>query len=211
MENEEISKYIPLVRSISKKFYNVEEEDLIQAGIVGLINAYKHYDKGLKTKFLSFAYPYIFGEMYNLSIKSKSLKINKDTLKLVKLIEKAKAYLTQSLGKEPTINDISSYLKINEEIISDAIMSIQVIISLDYDDNEGIYNSIKMVSNKDELIDLKTNLQRLSKEERNIILYRYFKDMTQSETAKILNISQVKVSRYEQKSLKKLKKVMVYE
>ena len=58
----------PLIKSIAKNFYNVEQEDLIQAGQIGLINAYKHYDKNSNTKFSTFAYSYIFGEMYNLSL-----------------------------------------------------------------------------------------------------------------------------------------------
>ena len=212
MDSKLINSSIPLIRSIAKSFYNVEQEDLIQAGILGLINAYKHYDNKSSAKFSSFAYSYIFGEMYNLSIKSKSLKYNKELLKLIKLIDKSKIYLTQLLNKDPSIKDISNYLNINEDIIENAITSMQATVSLDKafkEDNS--YSIIKYIQDKDTLIDLKDSLSKLSNEERNIILYRYFKDMTQTEIAKKLNISQVKVSRYEKKSLKRLKKVMVYE
>ena len=209
MNNEVINSSIPLVRSIAKNFYNVEQEDLIQAGLLGLINAYKHYKKNSNTKFSTFAYSYIFGEMYNLSIKNNPLKYNKEALKVVKLIDKAKVYLTQSLNKEPSISDISKYLNIDENIIENIIISMQATVSLDKDNS--LYNSINYIQDKDTLIDLKNNLSTLSKEERSILLYRYYKDMTQNEIAKKLDMSQVSVSRYEQKTLKKLKKIMVYE
>lgn len=212
MDSNLINSLIPLVQSIAKGFYNVEHEDLIQAGILGIINAYKHYDSKSSTKFSTFAYPYIYGEMYNLSIKSKSLKYNKDTLNLIKLIDKAKIYLAQSLSREPTVSDIAQYLNIDETTISNAIVAVQNMVSLDSGDYEdSLYNVIKYIQDKDTLIDIKKYLNNLTREERNILLYRYFKDMTQGEVAKKLNISQVSVSRYEQKSLKKLKKIMVYE
>ena len=210
MENELLESMQALIYQISNQFYNVEKEDLIQAGKMGLINAYKHYDKNSNTKFSSFAYTYIYGEMYNLSINSKSIKANRDTLKLVKLIEKTKNYLTQTLNKVPSISEIASYLEMDEQVLVNAYLYTNTLLSIDKEDN-NICDLIKEEKDNDLIIDLKDNIKKLSKEEQDIIKYRYFNDLTQSETAKKLGLSQVKVSREESKSLKLLKKVMTYE
>jgi len=210
MDNKLLESMQSLIYQIASKFYNVEKEDLIQAGIVGLVNAYKHYDKTSNAKFSTFAYSYIYGEMYNLSINSKSLKTNRETLKLIKLIEKTKNYLTQSLNKTPTLKEIADYLKMDEQIIVSAYLYTNTILSIDKED-DNICDLYSEEQDNDLIIDLKDNIKNLSSEEQDIIKYRYFNDLTQSETAKKMGISQVKVSRYENKSLKLLKKVMSYE
>ncbi|MBR1416520.1 MAG: sigma-70 family RNA polymerase sigma factor [Bacilli bacterium] len=210
MNKEMLESFEPLIRAIASKFYNIEYDDLLQAGRIGLINAYQHYDKNSNTKFSSFAYTYIFGEMYNLALTSKSIKTNKDTLKLSKLIEKTKIYLTQLLGKSPSIEEISSYLEIDESTIYNTINASLNILSLDRDSEEenNLYDILSKEEDNDTKLDIESSLQELTDKEQNIIMYRYYNDLTQQETAKIMGISQVSVSRYEQKSLKKLKNVM---
>lgn len=191
-----------LIKTIAKNFYNVEQEDLIQAGRIGLINAYKNYDKKSNTKFSTYAYSYIYGEMYNLSIKSNFLKINKDNLKLVRLINKTYNYLSQSLNKIPTLQDISNYLNIDINLISNVYNS--TLTTLDIDDNDKTYTS----SDNDLRIDLNNSINTLNKDEQNIIRFRYYNNMTQSEVAQIMNKSQVSISRQEKKTLKKLKQLI---
>lgn len=213
MNNTILEQCEPLIISIANKFYGIDKEDLIQAGKVGLINAYNHYDKKGNTKFSTFAYTYIYGEMYNLLINNKAIKTNRDTLKLVKLIDKAKTYLTQTLGKEVTLKEISNYLEIDESILENTLLSTESILSLDKenDSDDTLYNTYKYEDNNDIKLDIENGINNLDSLEQDIIKCRYFKDLTQSETAKVLGMSQVKVSRYEQKSLKKLKKIMIYE
>ena len=83
-----IEEYKPLILSIAKKFNNIEKEDLFQAGALGLKKAFDNYDETSATKFSTYAYKYIYGEMYNLIYKNSDLKITKDTLKLYKSIIK---------------------------------------------------------------------------------------------------------------------------
>ena len=213
MDDLLIKDFEVLIKSISNKFFGIEKEDLLQAGKVGLINAYKHYDKNSKTKFSTYAYTYIYGEMYNLLLNNKLIKTNKDTLKLVKVIEKTKDYLEQKYEKEASLLDIANYLKIDISLIESALITSNKILSLDNEiqNNNNLYNLCKYSENNDMKIDINDSINSLEKEEQEIIKYRYFNDLTQNETAKLLGISQVKVSRYEQKSLKKLKKVMMYE
>ena len=202
---ELINRCMPLIKSIANNFYNVDKEDLIQAGQIGLINAYNHYKSNTNTKFSSFAYSYIFGEMYNLSLISKSIKTNKENLKLMKLINKTINYLSQSLNKTPSIKDIANYLNIDENIINNVYNSSLKILNIDDNNYKDLY--YKTYDN-DLRIDLDNSINSLSEEEKEIIKYRYYNDLTQSEVAKIMNRSQVSISRTEKKSLIKLRQLI---
>ena len=213
MDDLLIKDFEPLIKSISSKFYGIDKEDLMQAGKVGLINAYNHYDKDSNTKFSTYAYTYIYGEMYNLLLNDKAIKTNKDIIKLVKLIDKTKNYLEQKYEREISLDEIAKYLEMDVTLLENALLTTNTILSLDKEneENDNLYNMYKYDDNNDTLLDIKDSINNLDECEQDIIKCRYFNDLTQSETAKILGLSQVKVSRYEQKSLKKLKKIMMYE
>ena len=72
-----INENVGLIYMIAKKFYNVPKEDLFQAGVLGLLKAYQNYDESYGAKFTSFAYTYIYGEMYTLA-NNRQIKINKE-------------------------------------------------------------------------------------------------------------------------------------
>lgn len=204
-----------LIYSITNYFKNYNsKEDLYQAGCLGLINAYKRYNPNMECKFTTYAYPYILGEMRKLVREDKGIKINREITKLNLKIEKAYVLLSQKLMKEPSISEIANFLEIPEFYVSDAILSLNKIKSIDEPINsEGreftLQDVIGKEDNIDDLILLKDVLSSLSKEEKDIINNRYIKDYTQSETSKIIGISQVQVSRKEQKVLQKLKQKMV--
>ena len=96
-----------LVRKTARRFYNVESEDLYQAGRLGLIKAYNNYNDP-EVVFSEYAKKYVFGEMYELSVKSRNIKLNKYYLKVYKLVNLAASTLTQELGKSPTLQEINS-------------------------------------------------------------------------------------------------------
>jgi len=156
----------------------------------------------------TYAYNYIFGEMYDLSNNLRNIKLNKNILKLYKKIEQTKYLLAQKLNRLPSLQEISLFLEIDELTIYQVYSCTSSIMSLDTQtqDERPLYETIS--SPLDNIntnnIDLQDSLKTLSKEEQDIINYRYFKDYTQSETARILGMSQVKVSRYEKKSLNKM-------
>ena len=203
-----------LIYSIANYFKNYQaKEDLYQAGCLGLITAYKKYDPNMNCKFTTYAYPYILGEMRRLVREDKGLKISREITKLNLKIEKAYVLLTQKLMKEPSIEEISRFLEIPEFYVSEAILSLNKIKSIDEPVNdEGrdftLQDVIGKSENIDELIMLKELLQGLNSEEKAIIDNRYMKDYTQSETSKLVGMSQVQVSRKEQKVLQKLKQKM---
>lgn len=209
------NKYIDLIienekfiYKIASKFYNVDSDDLYQCGVIGLIKAVKNFKDNNKTKFSTYAYDYIFGEMYNYVTKRKNIKINKESLKLYKKICNVKDYLNQKLSREPSITEISLFLEVEESVVSDIILSAESIISID-EEKEGL-SLHESISNPkldidDTYIDIMDSLNKLDDSEKEIIKYRYYKDLTQSETAKKLNMTQVMVSRYEKRSLEKMR------
>lgn len=207
MNNELINDYDLLIKKIASKFYNASFEDLYQAGCIGLLKAKRNYKESKNAKFSTYAYEYIYGEMYNYVNSEKSLKVSKDNLKLYKKIIKVRDLLTQKLDKNPSYEEIANYLNIPRNLIDDAILSAEQVLSIDGNIDYNIIDKVTM-SNGDltNQILIKDSLEVLDTCEKEIIKYRYFLDKTQSETAKELDINQVKVSRYEQKSLQKIKK-----
>jgi len=204
-----------LIYSIANYFKNYNSrEDLYQAGCLGLIRAYKKYDPSMNSKFTTYAYPYILGEMRKLVREDKGLKISREITKLNLKIEKAYVILSQKLMKEPSIEEVARFLEVPEFYVSEAILSLNKIKSFDEPvSSEGreftLQDVIGKSENIDELIMLKELLQGLNTEEKEIIKNRYMKDYTQSETSKIVGMSQVQVSRKEQKVLQKLKQKMI--
>ena len=206
-----IEKYESLIYKIAKRFYNVELSDLFQAGCMGLIKAYRKFDKNNGNDFISFAYMHIFGEMYELANKSRDIKLNKYYLKLYKIIQKAKYELLMSLDKEPNISELSDYTKLDESLISEVLTLTKEMLSLDAEyeslngDGGSILDTLGKSLDLDNKILIEDSLNALEPLEQDVIKIRYFQDLSQVETAKVLGISQVKVSRLETKGKQKIK------
>lgn len=198
--DELVLQYANLIRSISKKFYNVDKEDLFQAGCLGLIKAHNNY-RNDGVPFHSYAYKYIFGEMYELSIKSRDIKLNKYYLKLYKLINQARNTLSLKLSRSISLDDISSYLNIDIKELEYAIFLTEDMLSLD-DEYENIQVGVSGIN--DDLILLDESIESLDPLSSAVIKYRYLFDLTQDEVGKLLGLSQVKVSRIESSSKKKI-------
>lgn len=210
---EDLLEYEGLVYGIINKYSGYfDREDLYQVGMMGLVQAYKNFDEGFKTKFSSYAYYYIIGEVTKFVRENRSIKLSKDIIKLNGSIEKCRDLMLQRLGREPTDTEIALFMEIDEEKICDVRESVQAVKSLDYayEEDVSLYNSVAIFDNgmRDDVLDLKDALDRLSDEERCLLESRYYCDMTQSETSKKLGMSQVQVSRKEVKILEKLKQAL---
>lgn len=203
-----------LVYSIIKGFANANnKEDLYQVGMMGLIKAYENYDSSKGAKFSTYAYMYILGEIKKYLLENRGLKISRDLNKLSLKIEKARLLLTQKLMHEPSIKELSIFLEIDEHTLIEAMESRNQLQSLDNpiktDDKEvTLYDYIPNLENYslDELITLKDEISKLPVHDQKLIYHRYMRDLTQTEVANELGISQVQVSRDEAKILTKLKK-----
>lgn len=213
MDNETIKLFEKLVYSMAKKYsYNNEElEDLIQVGNIGIINALSNYKKDSNTKFSTYAHFYIKGEMLKYIRENRSIKVGNDIQRLCKSINRVKEYLTQVNMKEPTVIEIAEYLEVPISDIESALESGLKVKSLDYEiseDNDNNLYDYEVYEEKGYDIDsllLKEEIDKLSPVDKKLITSRYFEDKSQSETSKLLGISQVQVSRKENKILSKIK------
>ena len=213
---EELLKYENLILAYANKFrYYYDIEDLKQVGMIGLKKAYDNYKENSNTKFSSYAYLWIKGEMLKYIREDRNIKTNRNLLKIAKIVEDVSNTLRHKLLREPTLEEISLFSEIDISLIQEALISKQFVLSFDYivnsddgDKDVNLYDAIPYQEKgfNEDVLDLKEALTRLPEEEQRLIKYRYFEDMTQSETSKMMGLSQVKVSREESKILQKLKK-----
>lgn len=185
-------------------------EDLFQEGVKGVIKAIENYKDDCNTKFSTYAYDYILGEIIRFINNDRTIRVSPDLLKIYKSYEKSKDCITGKIGRIPTFYEICSFMGVDPTIVADAIQKCEFSVSLDGVLNDEDFTLEKVVGNDtreviDNHIDLQSELDKLSERDRKIIELRYYRDYTQSETAKILGINQVQVSRYEGQILKRIK------
>ena len=209
---EIIIKYESLIWSIVNKYKSYfDKDDLFQVGVIGLINAYKNYKENKNTKFSSYAYFYIFGEIKKYISESYVFKVSKELVKINTLVEKTKELLSQKLQREPSYFEIALYLEIEEEKILEAKEATSLVESLDFkeEDEFSLYENINTSYNEKminpEILDLKEGIESLDDFSKELINNRYNLDKTQSETAKSMGVTQVMVSRKEKEILKRLR------
>ena len=200
-----------LIYKIINKYRNYFElDDLYQVAVMGLIKANKTYNSQYGTKFTSYAYPFILGEVIKYINEYRNIKVSKDTTKLYARILKANEVLSQKLMKIPTNYELSLFLEIDESVIEEVILANSMVDSLDRiisqdDKNLELYNKFGYNDYCIENYELISEIEKLSPLEREIIQARYYENMSQSETGASLGMYQVEVSRKEKKILAKLK------
>jgi RNA polymerase sporulation-specific sigma factor len=214
-----ILEYEKLVSKIASKYSNYSNyEDLKQVGMIGLLKALDKYENNNNTKFSTYAYLWIKGEILEYLRCDRNIKISKELLSLCKEVTLTEEILRNKLNKEPTIKEIAFFLEKDESDIEEAMLSKELVLSCDYslnndDDSKNVdlYDCIPYYEKgyNEDYLDLYNALNDLSEEEKEIINMRYFNDMTQSEISKKLGTNQVNISRKEEKILCKLNKSLV--
>lgn len=208
---EEALRYVGLVRNITSKYnFRSDYDDLFQAGMLGLQTALQKYDPKRETSFADYAYLWIKGEVLKAINNDYGIHVSTDTYKLSKEIKETREYLSQNLGREPTTFEISYILGEPEEKIVSVMNAVTTPYSLDnnfLDDDYNLYNKIALIEKGYDVgvLDLKEAINGLEESERELIMSRYYQDMTQKETAESLGMSQVQVSRKESKILEKIR------
>lgn len=212
-----ISQNKNLVYGICSKYSNyMDKEDLHQVGMIGLINAYKNFDSKKNVKFSTYAFPYIVGEVSKYVRENKNIKVSKDLVKLGRKINDYIQKHKEARGYEPSISDIALMLDTKKQTIINALEALKTTKSLDEeinDDGKAVtlldITPSKEKINFDQMIDLKEAFKYLSDVEKILVINRYFKDLTQSEVAKLMGVNQVYVSRLEKRVLDKLKNILI--
>ncbi len=213
-EREEfIESNLNLVRSLCKRFTGkgIEYDDLYQAGCMGLIKAADNFDTERGLCFSTYAVPVVLGEIRRLFRDGGQVKVSRSLKELFLKVKSVSNRLELNWGREPTVNEIASELGVSAEEVTEALTANVPAVSLTSGEDDLSVIDIPE-SDKSEEIDnrllLESALSFLDEKERNIIKYRYYQSKTQSDTASILNISQVQVSRCEKRTLKKLREML---
>jgi RNA polymerase sporulation-specific sigma factor len=215
-KNELILNNSPLVKSIVKRYKNkgVEYDDLYQLGCVGFVKAINNFDENYGVRFSTYAVPMIAGEIKRFLRDDGSVKVSRTIKGQYYLIQRFIDDYRQKNKTPPSTKDIAKKFDIDETelmfVIESAKMPISIYESLDKENNSGqmVLDRLAVLNEQDELVNrmvLSDILKSLDKKDKKLIVLRYFRDKTQSEVARILNVSQVQVSRLETKILGKLK------
>jgi RNA polymerase sporulation-specific sigma factor len=211
---------LKLVFNLVKRFQNrgYELEDLFQIGCIGLMKAIDKFDLNYDVKFSTYAVPMIVGEIRRFLRDDNPVKVSRSVKETAYKIQQTRELLTARLGREPTINEISTELSLSREEIVSALEAAQTPASiyetLHQDDGDPIYLLDQLKGNDDgetpwlESLSVSELLDKLPERDRLIITWRFFEDKTQSDIARRLNLSQVQVSRLERQALKKIKDLM---
>ncbi len=192
-----------IYKFISKYGNNYNKDDLYQAGIVGLIKAHNHYDKNSEIKFSTYAYNYVLGEIINYIKSERNIKVSDEYMFIYKRYLSVKKLLTDKYNRDASFKEISAFMEINESELLNIIESISFTKSIDDQVYEYGNDSREEI---DDRILISDEINSLDSFDKSIIYYRYYNDMSQSETASIMGISQAKVSRKEKMILSKIKR-----
>lgn len=189
----------------------IEYDDLYGAGCVGLVKAASAFDTERGVKFSTYAVPVILGEIKRLFRDGGSVKVSRSVRELGMKITRAREQFTVANGREPTISELAELTDSDQEDVAEAIaVNLPPVSLTDNSDSEdsGGQIDVAVPSPDAELVDilsLRQALQTLDEADRKLIYFRYFKDMTQTKTAKALGMTQVQVSRREKKLLMRLR------
>ena len=206
MQNREcvIEKNIGLVHSCARKFRErgIEYEDIFQSGCIGLIKAVDGFDENRGVKFSTYAVPVILGEIKTLFRKNGSIKVGRRLRELsIKIKHVCEEFVLKN-SRSPTINEISESLGIDTEQTLQALDVSKMPVSLTSDDDEGEDTQIDIPVEFDEegiynRLSIMSAMETFEIRDKKLIYLRFFKGITQSQTAKILGMTQVQVSRRE--------------
>ncbi len=211
-----------LVKSIAARFLGNGEtlDDLVQVGNIGLINALDRYDPGQGTRFSTYATPTILGEIKrHFRDKTCGVKVPRWLQELHQAARRASQGLTQELGRLPSVCEVAQRLGASEEETLQALESGEIAASLMSLESSatmaGTINLAEVVGREDDaLYDLETfgglraALATLNEREREILRLRFFDELSQAKIAEKMNISQMHVSRLQQRALKRLREML---
>ena len=215
INNEEkiIKENIGLVHSCCKRFVgrNIEYDDMFQVGCMGLLKAARDFDESLGFKFSTYAVPVILGEIKRLFRDTGAIKVSRSLKELSLKVTAVRQREEQKNGRVLTVSELAVILGVTPHEVNEAICISQPTVSLTYQDEDGVRELDLPVDNEESLstrLAIGQAIEKLSENDRRIIMLRYFSGLTQSEVAVRLNMTQVQVSRREKKLLEQMKSTL---
>ena len=206
-----------LIWSVVRRYYGrgVEPDDLYQLGCLGFLKAVQGFDQSFGTQFSTYAVPKIAGEIRRFLRDDGSMKVSRGLKERALTIRMARGRLCASLGREPTLSELAEETGFTPEDIAAAETAADPVVSLQAETGdggltlEGVLSSGGMEDGLVEQITLHSALERLSERERQVLVLRYYRSLTQTQTAKVLGVSQVQVSRLERRAVERLRQMLI--
>lgn len=205
-----------LIWSIARRYLGrgTECDDLYQLGCLGFLKAVEGFDLNYGTQFSTYAVPKISGEIRRFLRDDGAVKVSRGLKEQSLTIKTARSRLTNSLGREPTIAEISRQTGLTAEEIAMAETATAATESIQKESGEdgfSLENVLTDTESEERLVEriaLSQAVNKLDQRENMVVKLRYFHGLTQQQTAKILDVSQVQISRIEKKALAHLKQMM---
>ncbi|MCH5156246.1 MAG: sigma-70 family RNA polymerase sigma factor [Clostridiales bacterium] len=212
-----LTENAPLLKSIIKRYLgkHIEYDDLYQIASIGLLKSIKNFSYEHNVRFSTYAVPMILGEIKRFMRDDGYLKVSRS---LKSLSSKITKYIDQELkngAESPTVEQIAEHFNLEPTEIIFAMDATKLPVSLYEKANDSDGKQTELIEHLptdedkkmlDKVI-LRDMLSKLTEREQKIVILRYFRDMTQGEIAMKMGVSQVQISRLENKILKKLKEL----
>ena len=202
-----------LIWSVVRRYYGrgVDPDDLYQLGCLGFLKAIQGFDFSYGTCFSTYAVPKIAGEIRRFLRDDGTIKVGRTLREQAQVLYHAQERLRQHLGREPVLSELAEETGFTVEEIAQIDHATTPPESLQQETAEGLTleSTLGTTAPEEHLIEelsLREAIDRLPEKERMTVLLRYFKGLTQAQTARILGVSQVQVSRLERRSLNQLRK-----
>lgn len=205
-----------LIWSVAKRFLGrgTEADDLYQLGCLGFLKAVEGFDLEYGTQFSTYAVPKIAGEIRRFLRDDGAVKVSRGLKEQAAAIKAARHRLTGALGREPTIQEISRQTGFSPEEIAMAETATAATESIQRetgDEGFSLENILTDTESEEKMVEkiaLRQAVERLPEREGMVIRLRYFHSLTQDRVAKVLQVSQVQVSRIEKKALAQLRELL---
>lgn len=204
-----------LVHACCKRFVNkgIEYEELFSAGCLGLTKAINNFDESRNFQFSTYAFPVIMGEIKRLFRDGGAVKVSRTLKELATKICRLNNESKMKNGEELTISQLAEKFEVSEEKIIDALNCVRYPLSLtaEYDDEGNPQLDVPTDDIQEEIaerLSLKQAINQLEEKDKKIIQLRYYLNKTQTQTAKILDMTQVQVSRRERKILIMMRQIL---
>ncbi len=216
---ELVARFLPLARKLARRYGGAREpfEDLLQVASLGLVKAVDRFDVERGTAFSSFAVPTILGELKRyFRDLGWAVHVPRGAQEQALKVEDAQTQLSARTGRPPTIQELAQYLELSIEDVLDSLETSRAhhCASLDapYDDGDGesgtLVDTFGGVDERLALVDSKVTIaaaaRDLSPRERRVVVLRFVEDMTQTEIAELIGVSQMQVSRILRRALARL-------
>lgn len=205
-----------LIWSVARRFIGrgAETDDLYQLGCMGFLKAVEGFDLKFGTQFSTYAVPKIAGEIRRFLRDDGTVKVSRGLKEQSASIKSMRTRLTGLLGREPTIQEISDQIGLSPEEIALAETATAATESIHQESGEEGFSLEDILTDTEseermlEKIALRQAVESLPEREKKIIQLRYYHCLTQQRVAKVMDISQVQVSRIEKKALEKMREFM---